>query len=452
MISNESVVIAARLMSEFATRSGLSSPAHKQDRYLWTDAFAVCNFLELFERTGDARYRRWATHLIDQVHRVLGRYRDDDSRSGWISGLDEQSGHRHPTAGGLRIGKPLKERQPGEPLDEQLEWDRDGQYFHYLTKWIHALCQAGTIIGNSEYVRWAAELADRAFKRFACKSRSGEVLGLSWKMSIDLSRALVPAMGLHDALDGFISFREAQHATTQMAMNAELPDLSAAIHSLSALCQDRDWTTDDPLGLGGLLFDACRLCRLTQGQVDIRLVEKLIAASRRGLLALITRGDLERPASHRLAFRELGLAIGLRALPIIANALGNARSGSAPPPSDIDVLLRYADIGEEIVAFWLTDTHLNDRGWRDHRNINEVMLATGLVPATFLSVGQRVPFDRFVTPRCQSDWQFFPVRSVPPSFRKLPSTREFSHPLARAARVWTAQQHDGRSSVAFFSS
>ena len=203
MISNESVVIAARLMSEFATRSGLSSPAHKQDRYLWTDAFAVCNFLELFERTGDARYRRWATHLIDQVHRVLGRYRDDDSRSGWISGLDEQSGHRHPTAGGLRIGKPLKERQPGEPLDEQLEWDRDGQYFHYLTKWIHALCQAGTIIGNSEYVRWAAELADRAFKRFACKSRSGEVLGLSWKMSIDLSRALVPAMGLHDALDGF---------------------------------------------------------------------------------------------------------------------------------------------------------------------------------------------------------------------------------------------------------
>jgi hypothetical protein len=30
-----------------------------------------------------------------------------------------------------------------------------------------------------------------------------------------------------------------------------------------------------------------------------------------------------------------------------------------------------------------------------------------------------------------------------PSFRKLPLTREFSHPLARAARVWTAQQHDG---------
>jgi hypothetical protein len=381
-------------MSEFATRSGLSSLAHKQDRYLWTDAFAVCNFLELFERTGDPRYRRWATHLIDQVHRVLGRYRDDDSRDGWISGLDEQSGRRHPTAGGLRIGKPLKERQPGEPFDERLEWDRDGQYFHYLTKWMHALCQAGTIIDNSEYVRWAAELADRAFKQFTRKSRSGEVVGVYWKMSIDLSRALVPATGLHDALDGFISFRETQHATTQMAMDAELPDLSAANRSLSALCQDRDWTTDDPLGLGGLLFDACRLCRLAQGQGDIRLVEKLIAASRRGLLALVTTGELQRPATQRLAFRELGLAIGLRALPIIANALGNARSGSGPPSSDIDVLLRYADKGEEIVAFWLTDDHLKDRGWRDHRNINEVMLATALTPATFLSVGERMPVDR----------------------------------------------------------
>jgi hypothetical protein len=30
-----------------------------------------------------------------------------------------------------------------------------------------------------------------------------------------------------------------------------------------------------------------------------------------------------------------------------------------------------------------------------------------------------------------------------PSFRKLPLIREFSHPLARAARVWAAQQHDG---------
>jgi hypothetical protein len=103
-------------------------------RYLWTDAFAVCNFLELFKQTAEPEYQGCATTLIRQVHWVLGRYRNDDTRSGWISGLDEQAGKRHPTAGGLRIGKPLQERNVGELFDEQREWNRDGQYFHYLTK------------------------------------------------------------------------------------------------------------------------------------------------------------------------------------------------------------------------------------------------------------------------------------------------------------------------------
>jgi hypothetical protein len=149
MISDSAAATAARLMSEFATRTGLSAAARDQQRYLWTDAFAVCNFLELFRRTGDQRYRQYATQLIDNVHQVLGRHRDDDMRSGWISGLDEASERRHPTAGGLRIGKPLKEREAGEPIDERLEWDRDGQYFHYLTKWMHALCQADRACPNT---------------------------------------------------------------------------------------------------------------------------------------------------------------------------------------------------------------------------------------------------------------------------------------------------------------
>ena len=76
MISDTPPAIAARLMSEFAQRTGLSPAAQNPRRYLWTDAFAVCNFLELFQRTGDQQYRRCATELIDQVHRVLGRYRE----------------------------------------------------------------------------------------------------------------------------------------------------------------------------------------------------------------------------------------------------------------------------------------------------------------------------------------------------------------------------------------
>ena len=53
-------------------RTGLCPRAQEQRRYLWTDAFAVCNFLELFQRTSDQQYRRCAEKLIYQVHRVLG--------------------------------------------------------------------------------------------------------------------------------------------------------------------------------------------------------------------------------------------------------------------------------------------------------------------------------------------------------------------------------------------
>jgi hypothetical protein len=191
-------------------RTGLFPGAQDQRRYLWTDAFAVCNFLELFQRTSDQQYVRCAEQLIDQVHSVLGQYRKDDARHGWISGLDDESGRQHPTAGGLRIGKPLRECDVGEPVDERLEWDRDGQYFHYLTKWMHALCQAAFLVGDAP--RWAVELASAAFDGFARRSNAGEVVGVYWKMSTDLSRPLIPASGLHDALDGFITFREVLHA------------------------------------------------------------------------------------------------------------------------------------------------------------------------------------------------------------------------------------------------
>src|SRR5216684_2205383 len=57
--------------------------------------------------------------------------------------------------GGLRIGKKLPERSAGEPFDEQLEWDRDGQYFHYLTKWMHALDQVARSTKQPRFNLWA---------------------------------------------------------------------------------------------------------------------------------------------------------------------------------------------------------------------------------------------------------------------------------------------------------
>jgi hypothetical protein len=395
MIADRTTDMAAWLMSEFEVSTGLSQSNELQRRYLWTDAFAVCNFLELLKRTGDQKYRHRATELIEEVHRVLGRYRDDDSRSGWISGLDQEAGRGHPTAGGLRIGKPLKERGANEPLDERLEWDRDGQYFHYLTKWVHALCQAAFVLGDLGYAQRAGELGKVAFEGFARRSESGGVVGVYWKMSTDLSRPLVLAIGLHDALDGFITFREAQHALAKLSTNAAVADLSSAIESLSALCQHRNWTTDDPLGLGGLLFDAGRLSQLLDNEQfdDIHLLGEVLRACRNSLIGLLDRRYLNQPVSYRLAFRELGLAIGLKALPIIFDAMkkdnGPFESRTAVQRI-VDQLSPYESLSEEIVSVWLPHAQNPNQNWKSHQDINDVMLATALIPDMFLSVGERV--------------------------------------------------------------
>src|SRR5687768_9133304 len=110
---------AASLMSAFAARTGITSSVVPR-RYLWTDAFAVCTCVALQRRTNSTEWRDLGYTLIAQVHHVLGRHRPDDSRTGWISGLNESEGERHPTAGGLRIGKPLPERRPSDPFDDQL--------------------------------------------------------------------------------------------------------------------------------------------------------------------------------------------------------------------------------------------------------------------------------------------------------------------------------------------
>jgi hypothetical protein len=393
MTSEHETPTIARLTAAFARRTGLSPAADNPQRYLWTDAFAVCAFLELFARTLDGKFCLTATALIDQVHQVLGRFRYDDGRTGWISGLDEDGGRRHPTLGGLRIGKPLKERGADEVIDEQLEWDRDGQYFHYLTKWMHALCQAAFVMRSNEYAQWAGDLANSAFKRFVRKSASGKPIGVYWKMSTDLSRPLVPAMGLHDALDGFVTLREVQHAIVKVSGDAEANGLGEASKVLFALCENGQWATDDPLGIGGLLFDACRLCQLVgRNGRELRLLESVMQGSGDGLMIMLKTGYLKRPVEHRLAFRELGLAIGLRAVPIIARASQNERKAFGSRPALlrlIDLLLAYERLSDEIIELWLPYAEDPDKSWTAHQDINEVMLATAIAPSTFLSIDER---------------------------------------------------------------
>jgi hypothetical protein len=365
---------ALELMLGFADRTGLTTN-RAPDRYLWTDAFAVCCFLGL-GRT------ELALRLVDQVHQTLGRHRPDDARTGWISGLDRLQGEAHPTSGGLRIGKKLPERLTDEPVDDRLEWDREGQYFHYLTRWMHALDQVARWTAEPRFNIWARELAVAAHRAFAYGQAAGPRRGdrqMYWKMSVDLSRPLVWSMGQHDPLDGYIT-------CVQLEWTASI--LGAATHGPRLADQAADFarmippelTTTDPLGLGGLLTDASRVAQLTregamQGEA---VVDRLLDAALVGLVGYERSGELYLPASHRLAFRELGLAIGLAAIPFM--------DGVSEGSKQVMQLIRLAPLREKIEEFWLAPENRRAATWLEHENSNDVMLATSLTPAGYLTL------------------------------------------------------------------
>jgi hypothetical protein len=389
MEKNTSLSIVSEIMTEFADLTGLSPAGNVPRRYLWTDAFAVCNFLELYRQTDDTKYKELALRLVDQVHTILGRHREDDKRTGWISGLAKQEGIKHPTISGLRIGKRLNERRPGETFDERLEWDRDGQYYHYLTKWIHALNCVSRITGDAAYLTWAMELAKTIHARFTYLPSSGGRKRMYWKMSIDLSNPLVESMGHLDPLDGFVTYNQLK-ATTKQFRKVTFPDLEAEIHDMADMCEGISWVTDDPLGIGDLLLNAFKLLQLiiNGNSKGKDLLENLLDSSFQGLKYFANRNPLKLPAEYRLAFREFGLSIGLHAVQKIQKLIGQKPAffhKKHPVHVWIESLMRNAPMGEMIEKFWLESTNRKASTWIEHRDINMVMLATSLAPDGYLT-------------------------------------------------------------------
>lgn len=380
---------ARDIMLEFADATGLSAAAVPPRRYLWTDAYAVCTFLTLYRRTGDERFKLLALRLVEQVHSILGRHRDDDRRRGWISGLDNREGETHPTVGGLRIGKSLNERKPSDPFDERLEWDRDGQYYHYLTKWMHALHGVSRATEDPTYLVWAMELAKRAHAGFTYAPSPGTQKSMHWKMSIDLSYPLVPSMGQHDPLDGLVTYNQLQAAAARYSQESTWPDLKEEIADMAGICKGKSWATNDPLGIGGLLTDVFKVAQLIfrEDLAQTDLLEVLLDAAFQGLRSYDRKGFLRLPVDYRLAFRELGLSIGLHALEKLRGLIDQDPGRfqvKALLHSLTERLMRYVGLGDEIEGFWLEGRNRGTGSWKTHRDINMVMLATSLAPDGYL--------------------------------------------------------------------
>lgn len=358
--NRDPLAVARKLIDAFLQRTGvLPECSSGNERYLWTDALAVTVCLALGEAFDEIRYRHSATRLIEVVHESLGRFREDDERVGWISGLSEEEGRRHPTSRGLRIGKEVPERKPHEQIDERLEWDRDGQYLHYLTRWVDALLKARLATNDRRYGMWAGELAG-AFEHFL--ERGPRPLRLFWKMSIDLSRPLVESMGMHDPLDALMALYSVEAIVPEAA--GELRRLKV---DLERLCDRRNWVTTDPLGIGGLLLHfsraaelASRGCRMS----DAVRPETLLRVSVRSLDRYVMTFHPRLPAAQRLAFRECGLSLGLR----VAADLG-------------DDLVQRQEIADDIETFWCDSSNRFSPSWKDYENINAVTLAASLTAA-----------------------------------------------------------------------
>lgn len=379
------------IMLEFAAATGLSEFSCEPRRYLWTDAFAVCNYLELYRQTGEQHLLQLALKLVDQVHHTLGQQRKDSGRSGWLSGLDEEQAQRHPTCGGLRIGKKLNERQAHESVNASLEWEQDGQYFHYLTKWMHALNRVSQVTAKSIYNQWALELAKVAHTAFTYTPSKEGTKRMVWKMSIDLSMPLVDSMGHHDPLDGLITYQQLEATAKQFPETPSELHLETEIEEMISMCRGRNWASEDALGIGGLLTDAYKLVQLISihpRRGTVRL-EALLRDIEYSLRAYVTHNQLNLQAEYRLAFRELGLAIGLHAISRMQKRIEQQPEHFSDAKQILALLTNlchFRRIHERIESFWIEADHQSVKTWHEHADINSVMLATSLAPDGYLQL------------------------------------------------------------------
>lgn len=209
---------------------------------------------------------------------------------------------------------------------------------------------------------------------------------MAWKMSTDLSRPLVPSMGQHDPLDGYLTCVQLECTAERLSGSTAGPSLDRAIQDFGVLAEAVDIRTADPLGLGGLLTDAFRVSQLTEsGALEGgELLARLLGAALEGLQRYARSGDWRQPASRRLAFRELGLAIGLAASERLDDRATAAPPGGAATSGLLEDLREYVPLGDAIGSFWLDPGRRETPAWSEHRDINDVMLATRLAPTGFL--------------------------------------------------------------------
>jgi len=309
--------------------AGLCADGH-QRRYLWTDAFGVLAFVSIADRyekdgnTSEAdKYRRAADTLVRTVHCCLGAPRSSKSVDAMTVSETSPTGHV-----GLRIGKVSSKKV----TDYGMQYD--GQYWHYIDKWLLALARSG-------HVQEGIQIAKTCFPVFFdTGDGTGWNGGIRWKLSVDASAppSLQRAAASDDTLVALIVF-----SILEAHRTADMPSLREEIGLLNvALKGYRPRVTDDPLGWG----------------LEAMYDQWLEGHPRKRALASLESSALH-PSHLSLPFRLYGAMIGARL----------AGEGVASPEK-VDRLIELSLQHEAQAA---------KRGFEEHSTINRVMLAACLL-------------------------------------------------------------------------
>ncbi|MDD3984573.1 MAG: hypothetical protein PHY59_01475 [Methanobacterium sp.] len=256
---------------------------------------------------------------------------------------------------------------------------------------MHALNNTTTVTGDIKYVKWALELAQTIHPSFIYQPNNNTQKKMYWKMSINLKHPLILSMGQHDPLDGFIKYNEIKNGMKKFEnKKSQKKYLENEFHEITEICKNINLTTDDPLGIGGLLFDAIRITQLITNNIlkNTQLLELVLDSSILSLKYYTKNNPLEYPKQYRLAFRELGLVIGLKGLKIMIDLINKNPNLSQINSLNkrINILEEYLRLGNNIENFWINKENRNTKIWIEHRDINMVMLATALEPHRFLRI------------------------------------------------------------------
>ena len=119
------------------------------------------------------------------------------------------------------------------------------------------------------------------------------------------------------------------------------------------------------------------------------LLGTLLDASLVGLEDFAREDSLNSPADYRLAFRELGLSIGLgvvEKLPELTERNEHTFGKGPGLKVQMKALKQYEGLKQVIESFWLQPQYQGAESWIAHRDINMVMLATSLAPDGYLTL------------------------------------------------------------------